>query len=149
MTQVGPFVLFALAYVTFGAAGSYASNLLELNSVLLDIALETVTFGIAALIGGYWLKKQQPDQTKRDRHRFALGAVTITWALLIAIIVAESLSDSFQTLRDSFAQIETASLGFAVAATVVFVGALMSVAYYLVARLILNFVAPLNRIVVQ
>lgn len=146
---IAPLFWFALAYVALEMAWWYAPALADMDALALEIAAEIAIFSCAVAIGGYLLKTQGPDLTKRHRHIFAFWSVAIMWTVLVAMTVVETLLDKFEPWTDLFAQIGSASVGLAIAAAVVFLVLFISNLYYFIARLILHFLAPPNRIAVQ
>lgn len=124
----------------------------DLGLLALDIAAEAAIFGCSIAIGSLFLKTRLPAPTKRNRHNFALTCVGIVWTVLIAMAAVESLIYGDVPFGDLFAEYDSWDLGLmlAIAVTLLAVAVVViSGLYYFVARLILHFVTPSNRIAVQ
>jgi hypothetical protein len=143
---------FALVYAGLELAWWYALAPPGEDLVVLDIAAEVAIFGSSLAIAGWLLKTRLPALTNHDRHTFAIRCVWIVWAVLIAMAVVEWLNYGDAPFSSLFADYSSWSLVtmLGIAATLAVLAMLfMTNLYYIVARVILHFVARPNRIAAQ
>ena len=142
--DIVPLVWFTAVLLLLGEAWAYW--LAPPDDDLIFMAGEIAVFACAVGISGYRLKARRPELTKHEARAFAFWCVAILLALVIAAALIEALIDGVVPMGDLFSQTDSLAGALALGAIGLLLVLFGAGAHYSVARLILRFVAPTNRI---